>query len=70
MNIQTAVVVTHYVPYEINDSYVYFLKEPPNEVEKTIKLEDRGNWGLTIKRTVYSLEDYIKEQTRELSDFL
>lgn len=69
MDIQTVVVEVRYVPYEVNDSFVYFLKESPEDVKKSIKLKSRSDWPLRITRTVYSLEDYIKQQTREISDF-
>jgi hypothetical protein len=67
--IQTVIVNEWEYDRENSGTNVYFLEESPEVVKASIKLEDCGNDGILNTRTVYSLEEYMKMQTRPLSDF-
>ena len=70
MSIQT-VIVEHYSDgCTIDDHAVLFLEESPDIVSKSIDLHDHCPGShVSTNRTVYSLEEYMAQQTRPLSDF-
>lgn len=66
--IQTVIVNEGEYDRENSGTNVFFLEEAPEVVKASIKLEDYVD-EVAVTRTVYSLEEYMKMQTRPLSDF-
>lgn len=64
-------VIDQYEEAGCDDTYheVFFLEESPEVVKASAELQVTVGKYHTITRTVYSLEEYMKMQTRPLSDF-